>query len=75
MQSDSTSQAVKNLDIVLGAEQAVLVLDDTTAVWPAHQPNLITVHLLCSFSPSFLRDAPRVFPCWKVWSRLAVWEA
>eukprot|EP00884_Botryococcus_braunii_P016427 jgi/Botrbrau1/3468/Bobra.139_1s0043.1 len=41
-QSDSTKQTVKNLDIVLGAEQAVVVLDDTSAVWPAHQRNLIT---------------------------------
>ncbi len=27
--------------MVLGAESAVVILDDTSGVWPLHQPNLL----------------------------------
>ena len=38
---DSTQQHVKSLDVVLGAETAVLIVDDTAAVWPLHAANLL----------------------------------
>ena len=43
LQGDSTQRHVKNLDVVLGADTAVLILDDTEGVWPAHTANLIQV--------------------------------
>ncbi|BDA42625.1 probable RNA polymerase II subunit A C-terminal domain phosphatase [Coccomyxa sp. Obi] len=42
-QGDSTVKHVKDLDVVLGAEKAVVILDDTAGVWPAHQRNLLQV--------------------------------
>ena len=42
-QGDSTLRHVKDLDVVLGAETAVLILDDTSGVWPLHQRNLLQV--------------------------------
>jgi RNA polymerase II C-terminal domain phosphatase-like 3/4 len=38
--SDSTNAHTKDLDIVLGAEPAVLVVDDTDRVWPHNLVNL-----------------------------------
>ena len=43
MQRDSTQKHVKNLDVVLGADTSVLILDDTEGVWPQHAANLIQV--------------------------------
>ncbi len=43
MQRDSTKRHVKSLDVVLGADTSVLILDDTEGVWPAHYANLIQV--------------------------------
>ena len=43
MQRDSTQKHVKNLDVVLGADTSVLILDDTEGVWPQHVANLIQV--------------------------------
>lgn len=40
---DSTQKHVKNLDVVLGADTSVLILDDTEGVWPQHAANLIQV--------------------------------
>lgn len=40
---DSTKRHVKSLDVVLGADTSVLILDDTEGVWPAHAANLIQV--------------------------------
>ena len=40
---DSTDSRVKDLDIVLGAESAVLIVDDTDRVWPKNLRNLIRV--------------------------------
>ncbi|KAL0050233.1 hypothetical protein WJX82_006909 [Trebouxia sp. C0006] len=40
---DSTQRHVKSLDVVLGADTSVLILDDTEGVWPAHYANLIQV--------------------------------
>eukprot|EP00898_Chlorokybus_atmophyticus_P005334 jgi/Chlat1/5801/Chrsp4S06276 len=41
--SDSTSRTQKDLDIVLGADTAVLILDDTVHVWPKHRANLVVL--------------------------------
>ena len=43
LQRDSTQKHVKNLDVVLGADTSVLILDDTEGVWPQHSANLIQV--------------------------------
>lgn len=43
LQRDSTQKHVKNLDVVLGADTSVLILDDTEGVWPQHVANLIQV--------------------------------
>ena len=43
VQGDSTQQHVKSLDVVLGAEMAVLIVDDTAGVWPQHSRNLLQV--------------------------------
>lgn len=43
VQGDSTLKQVKDLDVVLGAETAVVILDDTAGVWPSHQQNLLQV--------------------------------
>lgn len=43
VQRDSTQKHVKNLDVVLGADTSVLILDDTEGVWPQHAANLIQV--------------------------------
>lgn len=40
-QEDSTNKGVKDLDIVLGNEAAVAILDDTAGVWPRHAANLV----------------------------------
>ncbi len=42
-QGDSTQRWVKDLDVMLGAESAVLILDDTEGVWPRHAANLVHV--------------------------------
>lgn len=43
LQADSTRRGVKHLDVMLGSESAVVILDDTEAVWPNHRDNLIQV--------------------------------
>ena len=43
VQGDSTLRHVKDLDVVLGAEANVVIMDDTSGVWPLHRPNLLLV--------------------------------
>ncbi|KAL4452377.1 hypothetical protein ABPG75_008039 [Micractinium tetrahymenae] len=40
---DSTQRYVKDLDVVLGRERVVLILDDTEGVWPRHRGNLVQI--------------------------------
>ncbi|EFN54779.1 hypothetical protein CHLNCDRAFT_134722 [Chlorella variabilis] len=40
---DSTQRYVKDLDVVLGRERCVLILDDTEGVWPRHRDNLVQI--------------------------------
>ncbi|KAK9835002.1 hypothetical protein WJX81_003388 [Elliptochloris bilobata] len=42
-QADSQQQHVKDLGVVLGAEAAAVIVDDTAAVWPQHAANLLLV--------------------------------
>lgn len=43
LQADSTRPDAKDLDVVLGHEECVLVLDDTEGVWPRHRDNLLVI--------------------------------
>ena len=56
LQGDSTLRHVKDLDVVLGAETAVLILDDTSGVWPLHQRNLLQVLIPILLSPRVTPD-------------------
>ena len=51
---ESTNARVKDLDIVLGAEPAVLIVDDTDRVWPNNLRNLIKVDRYHFFKQSAL---------------------
>lgn len=52
---DSTQRHVKSLDVVLGADTAVLILDDTEGVWPGHAANLIQVDRYIFFPACVIR--------------------
>ena len=43
-QGDSTRAHHKSLDVVLGSDLTTLILDDTKAVWPQHEGNLLLVN-------------------------------
>ena len=51
-QSDSTKRHQKGLDVVLGAESVVVILDDTEFVWPRHKENLILMERYHFFASS-----------------------
>ncbi|KAK4338541.1 hypothetical protein RND71_043028 [Anisodus tanguticus] len=51
-QSDSTRRHQKGLDVVLGQESAVLILDDTEVVWGKHRENLILMDKYHFFTSS-----------------------
>ncbi|KAK6151454.1 hypothetical protein DH2020_014089 [Rehmannia glutinosa] len=51
-QGDCTQRNQKGLDVVLGRESAVLVLDDTEAVWGKHKDNLILMERYHFFASS-----------------------
>ncbi|KAL3518133.1 hypothetical protein ACH5RR_020722 [Cinchona calisaya] len=51
-QGDCTQRHQKGLDIVLGQESAVLILDDTEAVWGKHKENLILMERYHFFASS-----------------------
>ncbi|KAK9867298.1 hypothetical protein WJX84_006429 [Apatococcus fuscideae] len=53
---DSADKNHKNLDILLGVETAVLVVDNTHTVWPQHLANL----LHCTSFVYFPADVPRM---------------
>ncbi|XP_050222792.1 RNA polymerase II C-terminal domain phosphatase-like 4 [Mercurialis annua] len=48
---DSTVPGRKNLDIVMGQERAVVILDDRTDVWPVNKGNVIQVQSYKYFFP------------------------
>ncbi|RZC50372.1 hypothetical protein C5167_018798 [Papaver somniferum] len=51
-QGDCTKKRQIGLDVVLGAESAVIVLDDTEHVWQQHKENLILMDRYHHFSAS-----------------------
>ncbi|KAH7286304.1 hypothetical protein KP509_32G000100 [Ceratopteris richardii] len=51
-QGESTCRTTKDLDVLLGAESAVAILDDTEAVWPRHRDNLILIERYHFFGSS-----------------------
>ena len=55
---------MKDLDVVLGREGQVLILDDTEGVWPRHRDNLITIERYIYFPA----DAARFGFRWAVGS-------
>ncbi|PSS13936.1 RNA polymerase II C-terminal domain phosphatase-like [Actinidia chinensis var. chinensis] len=51
-QDDCTQRHQKGLDVVLGQESAVLILDDTEPVWAMHKENLILMERYNFFGSS-----------------------
>lgn len=51
-QADCTQRFQKGLDVVLGVESAVLILDDTENVWQKHRENLILMERYNFFASS-----------------------
>ncbi|KAJ4959588.1 hypothetical protein NE237_026699 [Protea cynaroides] len=51
-QADCTQRHQKGLDVVLGAESAVVILDDTEHVWQKHKENMILMERYHFFSSS-----------------------
>eukprot|EP00261_Vitis_vinifera_P016434 XP_010645384.1 PREDICTED: RNA polymerase II C-terminal domain phosphatase-like 4 [Vitis vinifera] len=51
-QADCTQRHQKGLDVVLGQESAVLILDDTESVWQKHKDNLILMERYHFFASS-----------------------
>ncbi|PIA45815.1 hypothetical protein AQUCO_01600211v1 [Aquilegia coerulea] len=51
-QADCTTKHQKGLDMVLGADSAVVILDDTEIVWNNHKENLILMERYHFFSSS-----------------------
>uniref|UniRef100_A0A1D1YIC0 RNA polymerase II C-terminal domain phosphatase-like n=1 Tax=Anthurium amnicola TaxID=1678845 RepID=A0A1D1YIC0_9ARAE len=49
-QSDCTQRHLKGLDVILGAESTVLIIDDTEMVWQKHKENLILMERYHFFS-------------------------
>ncbi|XP_019082455.1 PREDICTED: RNA polymerase II C-terminal domain phosphatase-like 4 isoform X2 [Camelina sativa] len=49
---DGTVRHQKSLDVVLGQEGAVLILDDTENAWPNHKDNLIVIERYHFFASS-----------------------
>ncbi|XP_038890381.1 RNA polymerase II C-terminal domain phosphatase-like 4 isoform X1 [Benincasa hispida] len=49
---DGTQKHQKGLDVVLGQESAVLILDDTENAWPKHKKNLILMERYHFFASS-----------------------
>ncbi|XP_042482197.1 RNA polymerase II C-terminal domain phosphatase-like 4 [Macadamia integrifolia] len=51
-QADCTQRHQKGLDVVLGADNATVILDDTEQVWEKHKENLILMERYHYFSSS-----------------------
>jgi RNA polymerase II C-terminal domain phosphatase-like 3/4 len=52
--NDSTSNSVKDLDVLIGSEKTVLILDDSPKVWRRHRANVLEVERY-HFFPSSLK--------------------
>lgn len=67
-QADCTQRHQKGLDVVLGAESAVVILDDTELVWQKHKDNLIVMeryHYFASSCHQFGFNAKSLSQCKK----------
>jgi len=53
--SDAGPGGVKDIDVLLGAEEMVLILDDTVGVWPRHKDNLMQVERYIYFPACAVR--------------------
>lgn len=53
--SDAGGKMVKDLDVLLGAEEMVLILDDTAGVWPRHKDNLLQIERYIYFPACAVR--------------------
>ena len=53
--SDAGPGGVKDIDVLLGAEEMVLILDDTVGVWPRHRDNLMQVERYIYFPGDAVR--------------------
>ncbi|XP_055961064.1 RNA polymerase II C-terminal domain phosphatase-like 4 [Mercurialis annua] len=58
---DSTLCGRKDLDIVMGQERTVVILDDRTDVWPNHNGNVIQVQKYEYFSPTVAKSKSKSF--------------
>ncbi|XP_050222790.2 RNA polymerase II C-terminal domain phosphatase-like 4 [Mercurialis annua] len=58
---DSTLCGRKDLDIVMGQERTVVILDDRTDVWPNHNGNVIQVQKYEYFSPTVGKSKSKSF--------------
>jgi hypothetical protein len=69
-QSDTTERSVKDLDVMLGAEAAALILDDTAGVWPRHGGNLLQPRRYIYFPADHARWAGRFSRVGFAWFRV-----
>ena len=53
--SDAGPSGVKDIDVLLGAEELVMILDDTVGVWPRHKDNLIQIERYIYFPACAVR--------------------
>ncbi|KAH7621996.1 hypothetical protein Ndes2526B_g02821 [Nannochloris sp. 'desiccata'] len=53
--SDAGPGGVKDIDVLLGAEEMVMILDDTVGVWPRHKDNLMQVERYIYFPACAVR--------------------
>lgn len=52
-QNDSTAAHTKQLDVVLGVDHMVVIIDDTDAVWPNNKGNLMQIARYAACPSSF----------------------
>ena len=53
--SDAGPSGVKDIDVLMGAEELVLVLDDTVGVWPKHKNNIMQIERYIYFPACAVR--------------------
>jgi RNA polymerase II C-terminal domain phosphatase-like 3/4 len=57
--SDAGRKMIKDLDVLLGSDEIMLILDDTVGVWPRHKRNLIQVQRYIFFPACAVRFGAR----------------
>ncbi len=56
--NDSTSRSVKDLDVLIGSEKSVLILDDSPHVWHKHRANVLEIERCVAISFLFYGPSP-----------------